>query len=215
MCVAESEADDYKNLPAELLLHPDPVAGIGPLRQWILDNVPDETVVMVDDDVYVLRTTAGHLTRSHIIRNPLSIQQILDNTAEMAKGLGTAVFGFDQSGGDVRKFHPHDPIRLNSWTGGVIGIIGRDLRYDTTLKLRADIDYCLKALLKHRVVCIDTRFAFVHKRFKNRGGNDHMRSAERNQLEIERLKDRWGHWLGVEEAKTTVKLKVRVKRRQL
>lgn len=214
VCVADSEVQDYEALGVELLTHPDNVAGIGPLRQWILDNVADETVVMVDDDVYEVRTPVGEITKSHTIRDPRAIAQILENAEIMARGLGTPVFGFDQTGGDVRKFKPHDPLRLNSWTGGVIGIIGRELRYDTTLLLRADIDYCLKAMLKYRVVCIDTRYSFVHKRFKNRGGNDHVRSSERNAVEIERLLDRWGPWLAIEQAKTTVKLKVKVRRRQ-
>lgn len=214
VCVAANEENDYKSLGVGLLIHPDNVAGIGPLRQWILDNVDDETVVMVDDDVYEVRTPVGEITKSHTLRDPLAIEQILLNAEEMAKGLETPVFGFDQTGGDVRKFKPHDPLRLNSWTGGVIGIIGRELRYDTTLLLRADIDYCLKAMFKYRVVCIDTRYSFVHKRFKNRGGNDHMRSSDRNALEIERLLARWGKWLNVERAKTTLKLKVKVKRRQ-
>ena len=214
VCVAESEVKDYQAVPAEILPHPDEVAGIGPLRQWILDNVPDETVVMVDDDVYQVRTPVGHVTKSKVIRDPVAIRQILKNAETMARGFGTPVFGFDQSGADVRKYHPFDPIGLNSWAGGVIGIIGRELRYDPSLLLRADIDYCLKALLKYRVVLIDRRFAFVHKRFTNRGGNDHMRSSARNQLEIERLQARWGQWLGVEEAKSTIKLKVKVKRRQ-
>ena len=60
VCVAESEEAQYKALDCELLLHPDSVAGIGPIRQWVLDNVPDETVVMADDDVHAVRTPAGH-----------------------------------------------------------------------------------------------------------------------------------------------------------
>lgn len=214
VCVAEGEWADYEGLGVELLAHPDQVAGIGPLRQWILDHVTDETVVMVDDDVYEVRVVAGQVTKSHVIRNPAAIRQILENTERLAKGFGTPIFGFDQSGGDVRKFRPHDPFGLNSWAGGVIGIIGRDLRYDTSLLMRADIDFCLKVLLKYRVVAIDRRFAFVHRRFTNPGGNDHMRSSSRNELEIERLQARWGRWIGVQQVKTTTRLKVRVRRRQ-
>ena len=214
--VAESEMDDYAvlGLGDRLIPHPDSVAGIGPIRQWVLDNIEEETIVMADDDVFQLRISAGRMRKASVTRDPNVVAQVLENAEMMARGFGTPIFGFDQGSGDVRKFHPHDPIKLNSWTGGIIGIIGRDLRYDTSLLLRADIDFCLKAILKYRVVCIDTRFAFVHKRFKNKGGNDHVRSSDRNRLEIERLKDRWGKWLALTDAKTTLRLNCKVPRRQ-
>lgn len=212
--VAESEVPAYQHLRCELVPHADEVAGIGPIRQWVLDNFEEEVIVMVDDDIVHVRCPVGHVSKSHVIIDAAAIRQILINSAQIAKDMGTAVFGFDQSGGDTRKFRVHDPFGLNSWTGGVIGIVGRSLRYDTSLLLRADIDYCLKCLLKHRIVFIDRRFSFVHKRFTNSGGNDHVRSAQRSQAEIDRLKDRWGPWLGVEEAKTTIKIKVKVRRRQ-
>jgi hypothetical protein len=69
-------------------------------------------------------------------------------------------------------------------------------------------------MLKYRVVFIDRRFAFVHKRFTNSGGNDHLRTSRRSDDEIAYLKQKWGKWIAVEGAKTTIKLKVKVKRRQ-
>ena len=219
VCVDVAEEPDYapicERAGVELLLHPSSVAGIGPLRQWILDNVEDETVFMVDDDVSCMGAVAGRATHSATIRDPEIIRLIVENAETCARDLGTPVFGFSQNGADVRKFRPQDPFVLSTWVGGAIGIIGRDLRYDTELRLRADIDYCLQTLLKYRCVFVDNRYALVHQRFNNTGGNAHQRSGERNAHELAYLKRKWGKWLEIRPVKETVLLRIsRVRRRQ-
>ena len=162
VCVGESDVKDYSRVTDNLLVHPDEVVGIGPLRQWILDNVDDEIVVQVDDDVQSLYALTGISKRT--IDKPEIAKRVIATTALCAKEAGARVFGFNQTW-DVRKFMPFKPFLLNSWTGGVVGVIGKGLRYDTFLRLRADIDFCLQSLQKDRIVWIDNRFSFVHKRW--------------------------------------------------
>jgi hypothetical protein len=212
--VHQEEVEDYSGLDAELLAHPPEVAGIAPLKNWILDNVPDETVFIVDDDISMLKAMGGRPRKSAPIRDPAVIRQVVENAAQAARVLGTPVFGFNQNGGDVRKFSNQDPIGMSGWVGGAMGIIGRELRYDSNLKLRADIDFCLQAQLRFRCIYSDLRFAFVEQRFNNTGGNAHMRSAERNRRELAYLRQKWGRWISLREGKGTVMIKVHVKRRQ-
>jgi len=219
VCIDEAEQDDYapmcEKVGAPIVTHPSSVAGIGPLKQWILDNFEDEVVVIAADDVHEVRLLAGRTSHSAMLRDTESVMQILQNAEICARGLGTPIFGFSQNGGDVRKFRPFDPFVLPTWVGGVMGIIGREYRYDTTLLLRADIDFCLQVLLKHRVIFMDNRFAFVHARFNNAGGNSHMRTGERNRQELEYLKRKWGHWLKYSQGKEVLRLLIRsVVRRQ-
>ena len=209
--VREDEVEEYSALGRELLAHPMDVRGIGPLKRWILANVPDETVVIVDDDVSKVYTLVGQ--RKRTIVRPDSIAQILANAETIARALDTPVFGFNQAW-DVRKFVPQDPLHFYGWTGSVVGIIGREINYDPNLLLRADIDLCLQAMRKWRTVFIDQRFSFVHDRFEGRGGNAHMRSKKRNERELRYLQEKWGKWLRVQETKTTTRLVVKVKRRQ-
>jgi len=212
--VREDQREMYDAVNAPLLTHPMSVSGIGPLKNWILDNVPDETLVMVDDDVYDLRCPIGHPTKSHCIRDPQAIRQILENAETIARGMGAPVFGFDQTGGDVRKFRPQDPLGFSGWVGAVVGVIGREIRYDSNLLIRADIDFCLQAQLKRRVIFCDRRFGFIHRpRFTYRGGNALQRSSQRNQLEMDYLQGKWGQWLSVKPAATTIRLVVNVDRR--
>lgn len=213
--VREDQQAMYAPLGVELLAHPMGVSGIAPLKNWILDNVPDEVLFLVDDDVYNVRSPIGHPTKSHSIRDPQMIREFLANTEQIARGLGTPVFGYDQTGGDVRKFRPQDPIGFNGWVGAAMGIIGRELRFDPVLRIRADIDFCLQAQRRFRTIVCDRRFSFIHRpRFTYRGGNAGSRSQERNQQELAYLREKWGEWLSVKLAATTVRLVVNVDRRQ-
>ena len=212
--VREDEIEAYSGLGAELLAHPLTVQGIAPLKNWILDAILDETVFIVDDDISMLKAMPGRATKSAPIRDPRAIRQIVENAEQMAKALGTGVFGFNQNGGDVRKFRNQDPFAVSGWVGGAMGIIGRELRFDPTLLMRADIDFCLQAQLKYRCIFADGRFAFVEQRFNNTGGNSHMRSEERNRRELAYLRQKWGKWLSIKPGKGVVRLVVNVKRRQ-
>ena len=209
VCVAQSEAPAYRTVTRQLLVHPDAVAGIGPLRQWILTNVDDDVVFMVDDDVSGLYSLVG--THRRRLAQPVDIRRVVENTAHCAAGAGARVFGFSQSW-DVRKFLPQKPVALTGWVGGAIGLIGRPAIYDTSLLLRADIDACLTSLLKHRLIYRDDRFGFEHRRFGGTGGNALSRSEAQHAREIAYLKRKWGPHLKTQPTKTTLRLIVDVPR---
>lgn len=212
--VNEEQAQQYEVLGAPLLAHPKDLWGIGPLKNWILDHVDDECVFIVDDDVYQVRSPVGSPTRSHVIRDPEAIRQFVENTAEIARGIGAPVFGFDQTGGDTRKFRPQDPMRFCGWVGAAMGIVGREIRFDPELRIRADIDFCLTAQLRRRVIVMDGRFSFIHrKRWSYPGGNSLSRSGKRNQAELAYLQRKWGEWITVQNSATTTRIVVNVERR--
>lgn len=208
ICVHESEADDYaKVVPrAQLLTHD--VEGLGIIRQWILDHVDDEVVVMADDDISMLYGLAG--THARRLDDPQAAREVLEVTAECAHDAGARVFGFNQ--GDVRKFLPQKPFALTGWVGGLIGIIGRTVRYDPVCRLHDDIDFCLQNLLQHRIIWQDQRFLFSHVRFIGVGGNAGARSQANHDSEIAYLRRKWGAHLTVQHAKSTILLKVHVER---
>ena len=214
--VHDAEYDLYRSgLPDQEIQAHKLEGGIAPIRQWVLDNFDDEAILFVDDDVKYLKVVAGFETRSRVIKDPLAIAQVVENAAYIAQEIGAPIFGFSQTSGDVRKYRPTDPVKLTGWIGSVIGVVGRDIDYDVTLKMRADIDFCLRALLEQRIIFMDQRFSFVHhKMFGHRGGNAHMRGQERSKLEMALLKERWGNWVSFVQGKSVIRIVVRVKRRQ-
>ncbi len=209
LCVGESEADAYGRVSDRLLIHPDDVTGIGPLRQWVLDHVDDPCVVMVDDDVTHVYSQVGFHKRR--FEDADTARAIVERMAVLATDAGVRVFGFQQA---ARPFTYANfrPFSLNTWVGGLIGIVGRQLRFDQSLLLRADIDFCLQSLMRDRIVLVDGRYSFIHTRFAGGGGNAANRSSERHAQEIAYLKRKWGRYLEHVAAKGTTRLVVRVQR---
>jgi hypothetical protein len=209
VCVGDNEVDAYKKISSNLLVHPASVVGIGPLRQWVLDHIDDPCVVMVDDDVTHVYSQVGfHKWR---IEDADTARAIVERLAIVAKDAGARVFGFQQAARPLA-YANFKPFSVNTWVGGIVGIIGRELRYDNSLLLRADIDFCLQSLMRDRFVLVDGRYSFIHVRFAGKGGNAGNRSAERHAREIAYLKKKWGPFLDEVLAKGTTRLVVRVRR---
>lgn len=209
LCVGEDEVDAYARLSDRLLVHPAGVVGIGPLRQWVLDHVDDPCVVMVDDDVTHVYSQVGfHKLR---IEDADTARAMVERLAILAQDAGVRVFGFNQAARPLT-YANFRPFSLDTWVGGLIGIIGRELRFDTSLLLRADIDFCLQSLLHDRIVLVDGRYSFIHTRFAGGGGNAANRSSERHEREIAYLRRKWAPYLDVVQAKGTTRLVLRVKR---
>ena len=209
VCVGADEADAYAKVSNNLLVHPPEVTGIGPLRQWILDNVEDRTVVMVDDDVRTIVSQVGFKARR--FDDADTARAIVERLAILAEDAGARVFGFYQGGGPLNYSNAR-PFSFNHWVGGLVGVVGRELRYDTSLILRADIDFCLQSLLRDRIIMLDCRYCFIHTRFAGTGGNAVNRSSERHAREIAYLLRKWGPYLDVVQAKGTTRLVVKVRR---
>lgn len=189
VCVEESEMADYAPVCQNLLPHP-PLASLARIRNWIIENVEDEMFVMADDDVVSLWAMVGK--NGNRLREVGAINQVIENAAEAARGLGARLFGFSQSG-DVKAFKPQDPISVSAWVGTVFGVIGKDLKYDPAFSLHDDMDFSLQHLLKNRVVFRDNRFYFEsYNRLRSVGGNTAFRSAERELLERRLLIQKWG-----------------------
>lgn len=197
VCVDEREAETYGAVvpPAQLWLHP-PLPGISAIRNWILDNLPDEAFVMADDDISHAYSKTGVVIKNY--RHPAEVAQIIENACEVAQGIGAHLFGFTQDGG-VFSYKPQDPFCFNNWIGTVIGTIGRGIRYNEQLKLGSeDIDISLQHLLEHRIVLIDERFHFLSvNRLRAQGGNAANRSLEVELAEGERLMRVWGPYVSV------------------
>ena len=209
VCVGDDEVEAYGKITDHLLDHPATVAGIGPLRQWVLDHVEDPCVVMVDDDVTHVYSQVGFHKRR--IEDADTARALVERLAILAQDAGARVFGFQQAARPLT-YANFRPFSLNTWVGGLVGIIGRELRYDPALLLRADIDFCLQSLMRDRFVLVDGRYSFIHTRFAGKGGNAGNRSAERHAREIAYLKRKWGPCLEEVQAKGTTRLVIKVRR---
>jgi len=200
LCVGDDEVDEYAKVSDNLLVHPANVVGMGPLRQWILDHVEDRIVVMADDDIGALYDQTGFHKRR--IEDPAHVMAVIERAAIAAHDAGCAVFGWTQCARPVG-YRPLKPISFVTWVGTVVGVIGRDLAYDTKLTLRGeDVDLCMQTLLKHRILWCDDRYYWQHAMFKLKGGNCLQRSAQGHREQVEYMLRKWGRYLTVKPTKT-------------
>ena len=194
--VPESQAELYRrNIPNKIITTPDDVKGLGMLRNWCLDNFEEETIIMLDDDIIkcycITGKRAKRLTKDKVL-------EVLVNAAIMAKDAGCGVFGFTQT--DIRKYNGTEPFTLCTWVGGVIGVIGRGLRFRND-KFKVDIDFCLQNLLVNRIVWCDNRYFFVQYRDNNKGGNSEFRTEKTYAESTKSLKEKWGKYVQIKHGK--------------
>lgn len=192
-----------------ILTIPDEIKGLGKVRNWVLKHFKEETIIMVDDDIRNCYCLTHEFTRK--ITDGNEVVQILINTAVMAKDIGARVFGFAQT--DIRKYNGCDPFNLNTWIGGVIGVIGRkyDFRND---KFKVDVDYCLQNLLVERIVFQNTMYTFPQMRDNNKGGNSAFRTEDDYNKSVQSLSDKWGDSIKIKWHNSQIKISLNVPRRQ-
>lgn len=210
MLVPDDEVELYESMyPNPILSIPHEICGLGPVRNWVLDNFDEETIIMIDDDIKIIYCiTELHARR---IRDKGEAVQILINDAVMAKDMDAHVFGYTQT--DIRKFNGTMPFALHGWVGCVIGVIGRKYRFRDD-KFKVDIDFCLQNLLVDRILWIDNRYYFLQCRDNNVGGNSAFRTKEGFDRSVQTLKEKWGDCLKISYHKSQIRISLDVKRRQ-
>jgi hypothetical protein len=215
--VAQGQVKDYVdagNNKSKMLIHPDDMIGLCKKRNWILRNVTDEVVVMIDDDIANVRSLVGE--RPRVIKDEASILRIFNNSCEIAKVVGAHLFGYNQSW-DIKKYAPFVPFSFIGYPAGVHGIIGREVWYDENNMLHDDVDYALQQIEKYRVVWLDKRFGFCcpvqTTRMPGRGQS--YNSEQRDRQERAYLKQKWGPYYQMGEWKYSgVSSHIAVERRQ-
>lgn len=208
--VPESQKELYaERIKNDLITTPDDILGLGMLRNWCLDNFQEETVIMLDDDLINCYCLTEKRTRK---MTKDKVVEILVNTAVMAKDAGCGVFGFTQT--DIRKYNGTEPFKLCTWVGGVIGVIGKSIRFRND-KFKVDIDFCLQNLLTNRIVWCDNRYYFAQYRDNNKGGNSDFRTKEEYEKSINSLVKKWGKYVKVKKGKgSQISIKLDVQRKQ-
>jgi hypothetical protein len=211
LVVPESELDDYGRIPfMEAATIPDEVRGISAVRNWIVRRFPEEAIVMIDDDIKACVALVSLRCRKLL---PEEIVAMISNTAHCAAGAGARIFGWHQRS-DPKLLQRNDPFGLHHWVGGVLGVIGKEPRWDELLRCKCDIDACLTEFQERRIVWQDARFCFVQERDKNLGGNSIFRSEERIKIEQRHLKRKWKGHIRFENYKSQERVALDVVRRQ-
>lgn len=174
VCVPESEFDSYAaNYGKDrVVAHPDSIIGIGPKRQWIIEQF--KNVFMIDDEY-------DHLVRCYLPEGseesshctPEETYEIIQSTAETAKDLGTYLFGFSKTAKPLY-FNPTDPFGVSVSSSNLvyygIGILdGGGIFVPDDLNYNEDDFISLINAHNNRFCFIDKRFSYPFSQNEKNG----------------------------------------------
>lgn len=194
ICVAESQADIYRkfNPECEIVTHPDDVIGLIPKRNWMARHFGE--LMMLDDDVFTVRSLYNVLGESGAVKDPVRITAIINELYELACMLDVHLFGFTSA---------VTPMMYNEWgyyslskmiTGCAYGVrYNKNVWWNEDLKLKED--FWISCYMKHkeRRVLTDLRYNFTQKdTFVNAGGLSAIRNQEEERRSILLIRKHFG-----------------------
>lgn len=179
--------DDYDYHDAGRIEVPRGLQGLSVVRNFVLDTLPQRVVLFVDDDLNAVYWVAG---RRSVRLDAERIKMAFIDMVVHALDQGSTAFGMSPL--DLRKSSPLVPFRLRGVFGTVIGVVGRDLRFDERNVLKTDYDFCLMSMLESRIVHMDMRYFASSAKDELAGGNMEFRTQARRKREIENLIRWWG-----------------------
>lgn len=185
--VPESEVEEYKHTGNNIIPLPDGVLGLAKTRNWVLDNFKEFSIFMFDDDIKKMTWNCDVRTREMSIEELLDMLQV---TALMSREAGSPLVSFTSR--DARHYSAIKPFSFNRWAGTVLGINGREFRFDEKLKTKVDADFSLQVLLKNRFIWSDNRIGYDPAFDTNTGGLSIIRTSKVVGNDIRYLKLKWG-----------------------
>lgn len=188
------EADEYRKAGFNILEMPDSVSGnMARVRNYILDNSPEQIILMLDDDIKEFNWVEDHETQR--VRRKLTTREmlrIIDNAVVMLQDIGFKLFGFNVQY-DPRFVRSNRPFTFYLPILGPFSlIIKSNLRYDETLPLKEDYDFFLQNVEKFGGVLRMNPVVYMCDHQKMAGGCQAYRTRKKEEDNMELLIKKWG-----------------------
>lgn len=187
--VRKSQLEDYKKTVGDVIATPDSVNNIVKTRNWILENTPEDHIVMMDDDI---RSLSFYDDREPIKADKDQIDRFITNGFEMCEELGGVLWGVNVQS-DKKFYREQEPFTLTAVVlGPFSAIIKNDIRYDERLTLKEDYDYFLQVLNKYRKVLRFNKWHYVAGHLTQKGGVASYRTTEAEKENALSFQKKWG-----------------------
>lgn len=191
--VRESEEQQYREAGVErILAAPDhEIDSLPKVRQWIIDNTPEDVVVQIDDDI----TGFSYVNKNNLVR--IEDMDIVDAEFErIGQILSDLRLGFASIRMQENVIKYNEEFRFQS----TIGLIcwfnksGLRSRYDENIRFKADIDFQLQELLYNRIIIVPEYFRARAIYDKNEGGNSVDKNTKTLNATVDYMKAKWGKY---------------------
>lgn len=202
ICVAESQADLYKqfNPECEIVTHPDDVIGLIPKRNWMAKHFGE--LFMLDDDVHVCKSLFVEKGEPCAIRDADKITHIINSLYELACMLDIHLFGFTSRISPVMYDETGYYSLSKMITGCSYGVrYNKNIWWNEELRLKEDFWISSYVKYKERRILTDLRYNFAQKNtFVNAGGLSAIRNQEEEKRSILFIKKHFGDSINLKGA---------------
>ena len=191
--VPESQLEEYEAHPlangGTYQPMPDQYEGnISRKRNWILDSMSGEVVMVDDDYAYLGMVEKGKQVR---LEWP-SIEALIRNGFQMAEDVGTPMWGLNLQV-DPRFYREYSPFAfLSPVLGPFVALKDCPIRYDEDLWLKEDYDYFLRVIHKYHRVLRFNKYHYKVDHFDEAGGVVGQRNLPEEVRQLNRLQQKWG-----------------------
>lgn len=191
--VRESEAEAYREAGVEkILAAPDAeINSLPKVRQWIIDNTPEDVVVQIDDDI----TGFSYVNKNNLVR--IEDKDVVDAEFErIGQILSDLRLGFASIRMQENVIKYNEEFRFQSTIGLICWFNKSALkgRYDEKIRFKADIDFQLQELLYNRIIIVPEYFRARAIYDKNEGGNSVDKNTKTINGTVEYMKTKWGKY---------------------
>lgn len=191
--VDEKEREAYaKYVPEEQLHTHKSLNTLTKIRNYINGHYQEDCIVQCDDDLKKVTSTMSGTAST----DPKVITAIIENGIQVATDTKLGLIGWSAVANPLQ-FVPFKPIRLVGAIRAcfIIANDARNRRFDDGLVDREDLDFVMQALLKDRVVYIDSRFYFDFGNCMSGMGGLQGKRTDDNFAKSEALmRQKWGNY---------------------
>lgn len=190
--IPESQKEEYlQYYPEESLVTiPDELDGnLCRKQNAMFDLAPSEWILILDDDISGIgRFDDGN----HKWMDPEEIREFILQGFILANDVGAKMWGVNQNN-DPLAYRTYSPFNfLAPVLGPFHGHLSPELRFDEEMDLKEDYDFYLRNIVEYRKVLRLNKYHYKHDHGKMPGGQVSMRTLEREQNAITRMRKRWG-----------------------
>lgn len=194
--VPESQEADYRKTEyrngGQIVVCPDSADGnIGKKRNWILDNAPEDNIVVLDDDMEYIGYNEG---RKPVRATIEEVEVLVWNGFRMARQLNTVMWGVNLNF-DPKIYWENRPFNMLSPVLGPFSAIRRSectLRYDARLAPKEDYDFWLQVIHRYHKTLRFNKWHYSVDHFSMAGGCVSNRSKEHEIYLLHELRRKWG-----------------------
>lgn len=192
--VGEKEVKDYSEFidKKKIIAIPDDHnKNICYARNWLLDNINEKYLLMIDDDIKSIGYWESNVEYQ---LSKVGFEKFVENGFVMCEEAKTILWGMNLQT-DKKFYREYAPFSfLKIVTNTFFGVINvdKEIRYDVDLYLKEDYDFSLQVLKKYGRILRFNKYHYLAEHINMEGGCSSYRTLEKELEHAKMFQEKWG-----------------------